>query len=1287
MEKNTQNEKKLDEPQVSFLDASKFKIWSILKKRTPERQDVPKPGLFGLFKYSTKGDLCLMLLGVFFSFVQGITMPVLGLFFGEMTNILMQASVKGLQDGTNTGINGSEEFRLLPDRGKIEIASDTHQYEYLTVNDLNESMNTFALYYLGIGILSFCSSYLQYFLWETSCERQIYKLRQLFFSQVLRQEISWYDMKKEGDLSCKLSDDIERIREGIGYKFSIVTQYLSSFVSGIAVGFYVNWRLTSVLLGVGPFVIGTAAAYAKISASSASREQMKYSEASGIADEVLACLRTVTSFGGEKKESKRYEDAIESGRQLVMSKYQTISCSIFVISFIVYGSNSVGLYYGGYLIGEGLCTPGSVFAVFLSVMTTAFSVGNVLPYINAVSAAMGSASNIYNIISRKPEIDSYSEEGLRLNRLEGKIEFKDVHFSYPIRQNVPVLKGLTMEIKPGETVAIIGSSGSGKSTIVNLLLRFYDINRGQICIDDNDIKCLNLKWLRNNIGVVSQEPVLFGVPIADNIRYGKEDITLEEIEKACVVANAHSFIMDLPEGYNTQVGTRGAQLSGGQKQRIAIARALVRDPKILLLDEATSALDSQSEGIVQEALDKAMIGRTTIVIAHRLSTIRNVDKIFGLQNGVPVECGTHEQLMSKQGLYYNLVMAQSKEANEQELVDEFDESQEEKVPQIFSTVSSQSSLTSRDLNEMENISQAGDNYLLRLTKMNASEWPMLLTGMITCCCVGFIWPAFAFLYGQMFSTFKLKGEEFDKAIIYWTAMFAGLGLFAGAGFGMQNLSLSSATEHLIARLRTKSFNNILRQEISWFDDENYSVGRLITKLARDAPIVKSASGVRAGTVITSFITMAAGLVIAFIFGWKLALSLSLGVPLLAYSGYKNTALLRSNQKRDAALMEQAGKVATESLQNIRTVQSLGKEHVFVNQYVKLLETPYKETKKQVLIFSLACAFSQAFLLFMYAAGFRIGSYFISNGDMLPDQLYRVFFALSFCATAVGTNTAYLQDWTRAAMSAKSIFGILDKKSLLDPLSEDGLKPDISGKLSFENIVFSYPSRTNVKILRGFTVRVNVGQTLALVGGSGCGKSTVISLLERFYIPEEGKILIDDCDINVLNIAHLRAQIGLVTQEPDLFNCSIKDNIAYGALHMHISDEDIVQAAKIANIHDFISSLPQGYDTMCGDRGAQLSGGQKQRIAIARAIVRNPKILLLDEATSALDTESEKVVQDALDKARQGRTSIVVAHRLSTIQNADQIAVINKGRVVELGTHEELKAMEGFYFELMKRQQL
>ncbi|KAF5101679.1 hypothetical protein D0Z00_000753 [Geotrichum galactomycetum] len=609
-----------------------------------------------------------------------------------------------------------------------------------------------------------------------------------------------------------------------------------------------------------------------------------------------------------------------------------------------------------------------------SVMIGAFALANVAPGVEAMGASVGAAYKIFEAITRVPVIDSEQDDGEQPNEFVGRIHFQNVKFAYPSRPNVPVLDDFNLTIEPGQTVALVGASGSGKSTIIGLLERFYEPIGGNITIDGHKLESLNVKWLRRQLSLVSQEPVLFSCSIYKNIAYGligtpyenaDEATKNEMIRQACEEANAWEFIENLTDGLNTEVGERGFLLSGGQKQRIAIARAIVSQPKLLLLDEATSALDTKSEGIVQEALDRALQSRTTIVIAHRLSTIRDADKIVVLSNGKIIETGAHNDLLARQGAYYLLS----------------------------------------------------------------------------------------------------------------------------------------------------------------------------------------------------------------------------------------------------------------------------------NQY----------------------------------------------------QFFTAFTAVIFGSQSAGQMFSYAPSMGKARQAAQSFLQILDISPEIDSLSTEGKTIEtVKGELEFREVHFRYPTRRHVPVLRGINFTVKPGQFVALVGPSGCGKSTSISLIEQFYRPLAGQILLDGVDITSLNVSNYRSKIGLVQQEPVLYQGTIRENILMGLGDTDadsISEELMFSAARKANIHNFIMSLPDRYETLCGSKGVLLSGGQKQRIAIARALIRDPKVLLLDEATSALDSESEKVVQAALDTAAAGRTTIAVAHRLSTIQNADKICVFDKGKIVEEGTHDQLLEKRGIYSTLVQMQAL
>jgi ABC-type multidrug transport system fused ATPase/permease subunit len=431
--------------------------------------------------------------------------------------------------------------------------------------------------------------------------------------------------------------------------------------------------------------------------------------------------------------------------------------------------------------------------------------------------------------------------------------------------------------------------------------------------------------------------------------------------------------------------------------------------------------------------------------------------------------------------------------------------------------------------------------------------------------------------------------------------------------------------------------------------------------------------------------MIAGIVIGFIYGWQLTLLMLLILPLFALGTYVNMKLRHGNQNRDTRLLEDAGQTAAEAIENIRTVQSLTREVPVYETFCHYLERPHKQSLRSTQIQAVSYAFSQCIVFFFYAACFRFGGYLVMQNAMLPLDVFKVFFVIMFCGMTIGWATAYFPEMFKAKVAAGLILKMISERPKIDNYSTAGLMTDYKGSVTFDSVYFSYPTRTNAPILRGVGFQVQSGKTIALVGSSGCGKSTVVSLLERFYDPVDGRVLIDDIDLRTFNIRYAREQLALVSQEPTLFDFSIADNISYGLTG--VSRERIMDAAKLANIHETIMSFPEGYNTRVGEKGVQLSGGQKQRIAIARALVRNPKVLLLDEATSALDTENEKIVQDALDRAREGRTCIVIAHRLSTIQSADCIIVLKNGRIVEQGTHSELVSKRGPYYELTKRQQL
>jgi len=549
----------------------------------------------------------------------------------------------------------------------------------------------------------------------------------------------------------------------------------------------------------------------------------------------------------------------------------------------------------------------------------AFSIGNVSPYFSTVASSLGAAKNIFSVIDRKSLIDPSSTAGKTIASSEfvGTIEFKNVSFHYPSRPDITVLKNFSLKIEPNQTVALVGSSGSGKSTIVGLLERFYDPVEGEILIDGIPLKEWNLKTLRGLIGLVGQEPVLFQNSIRQNIAWGKvsdddKEVSLEEVIEACKKANAYEFISELPKKYDTLVGEKGALLSGGQKQRIAIARALIKNPPILLLDEATSALDVEAERVVQSALDNASTNRTTIVIAHRLSTIKNADKIVVMDKGVVQEVGKHDELIERQGVYYGLVKAQElkKKKEEEDDDDDDDDSsrgsikgdevvvaieEKEKSTQLKRILTRESTtksiLSSKD--EEERIQKEQEKFkgaktpIRRLYKMSKPELLLITIGVLASCINGTIFPLFALVFSSILNTFsKLdRPDELRKESDFYAGMFATLGgVVLIAEFG-KNAFFALSSERLTKRLRVMTFESLLKQEVAFFDDENNGTGVLTSKLAVDATKVEGLTGTLMGNIVQTVTTIVLSLAFSFAYGWKLTLVIVAAAPIIGIANY------------------------------------------------------------------------------------------------------------------------------------------------------------------------------------------------------------------------------------------------------------------------------------------------------------------------------------------------------------------------------------------------------------------
>ncbi len=512
-----------------------------------------------------------------------------------------------------------------------------------------------ALVMLAVFVVQGVAMALRAYLFNTAGERVVARLRKDLFRALLSQEVGFFDSRRTGELTSRLSSDTTVLQNTVTANVSMALRYGVTALGGVGLLLYTSVQLTLVMLAVIPPVAVGAVLYGR-RVRAISRQVQDALAASGeVAEEDLSGIRTVRSFAAERHEVERYSTAVE--RSYTLARERTLQSSVFMgaASIAGYGSIAAVLWYGGRLVVDGHLTVGALTSFLIYTMLVAFSFSGIAELWADFMRASGAAERVFELLDREPAIAAGGEQ---LTDLRGHVEFRDVRFAYPTRPDVPVLQGLNLELRPGEVVAVVGPSGAGKSTLASLLSRFYDPQGGEVLLDGHPLTALEPEWLRRNIGMVAQEPQLFSCSIADNIRYGRPDATDAQVEEAARAANAHAYIERFPDGYRTQVGERGVQLSGGQKQRVAIARAVLKDPRLLILDEATSALDAESEHLVKDALERLMKGRTTLIIAHRLSTVANADRVLVLDGGAIIQSGTHASLMSQEGLYRRLVERQ-----------------------------------------------------------------------------------------------------------------------------------------------------------------------------------------------------------------------------------------------------------------------------------------------------------------------------------------------------------------------------------------------------------------------------------------------------------------------------------------------------------------------------------------------------------------------------------------------------------------------------------------------------
>ena len=1244
-------------------------------------------------------DYLYMVLAIIGSLGAGLTMPIMSYLSTDL-----------FSDVGNTSEYADDPQRL---RDRVEDAFDTQIKRFLIV-----------------GVIIFFCHFFSVCFWTLMGSRMCHKLKENYFRVILSQEQGWFDANNPFEFATKVQAQLEQVEMGIGEKFGQILTMCSQCISAFIFAFITSWKLTLVMLCIAPFIIADVLVLVNALRTGIIMGRKTWEKAGGLAEEMLYNIKTVASFANFEFESRRFNEKVELVYQLDLGTVYRLALCIGFLIFFLNCSFVIAICYGRTLVGKDINTNKGRDFTGADVMTAAFctlmgimGIGLTAPNLKIVQESCTATSDYFTLYEREPQMDfSQSIEKPPRDSIVGRIEFRDVKFIYPSDPNERViLNGLNLLFEPGKKVALVGESGCGKSTTVNLIERLYETSGGEVLIDGMDIKRYDVKYLRSLIGYVQQEPVLFNKSIRDNLIFGREEQIRELgnvddlIQNACDESYATEFVSKLPDQLDYVVGIKGSKLSGGQKQRIAIARAILAKPKILILDEATSALDNKSEKEVQRALDNiSQKNVTTVIIAHRLSTIKNADLIYAIKEGHVVEQGTHKQLLEQNGYYAGLVRSQ--------LAQDEIETKEEMEMQT-----KKSSLKRRNTEEEvqfqrrdEEIYTEEDTVRVNpcrvLSEVTRDHCSVLVLAVIGAAGVGCCQPLNGLVMAHAMNGLNSMYEtiRYDKGLKF-AMIFLALAFIQGV-LNFLMIWMFTRIGVALARIyRKKVLRKYLQLHMSFYDITKNAPGALLTRLSIDTMQLNNLVMSILGSTVQCGATFVLGLILGCIYEYRLTLIMFCFVPFIAIAIIIRRSLNRGSGKQGVKANVEAGGILSECVTNTKTIYSFNFQNAAVEMYMGVLEYHRRQFLRDSIIAGIFIGIGQFCIFGGNAAVMAAAKHYILNGEIDSEDMGLAMNIVMTSAGGIGNGLAQLGDLKKAQIAFKSIYSTLDTPTLINPFKRDNegkvSAQNIRGQIELRHVYFAYPTRPEQVILKDVSLTVMPGQQVALVGYSGSGKSTIIQLLTRFYDVEDGKgeILIDGVNIKDYNLYELRKKIGLVSQEPVLFKRSVLENVRYGKLDA--TDEECIEAARQANIMKFFTKekMNQVLDTgkkedkglkkkdkdgkpiegnaeggeKVGAKEDPVSGGEKQRLAIARAFLKDPTILLLDEATSALDKDSEKLVQASLDKLAANRTSIAIAHRLSTIEGCDQIFVLENGRLVEQGTHEQLMALKNKYYTLHK----